>query len=85
VRVLPWKDEKHLQLAVFSNASGSGWGCILRLPDKPQQELHRHWDLAESDLPIVVKETLALHVLQTVAGLVSNVRIDCFVKLTAQP
>ena len=77
---LPWKDEKHFQLDVFSDASGSVWGGILRLPDHPQQELHGHWDLAENDLPIVVKETLALlYVLQRVACLVSNARVDCFV------
>ena len=77
---LPWKDEKHSQLDVFSDASGSGWGGILRLPDQPQQELHGLWDLSESDLPIMVKETLALlYVLRRVAGLISNARIDCFV------
>ena len=77
---LPWKDEKHSQLNVFSDASGSGWGGILRLPDQPQQELDGHWDLSESDLPTVVKETLALlYVLRRVVGLISNARIDCFV------
>ena len=77
---LPWKDEKHFQLDVFSDASDSGWGGILRLPDQPRQELHGHWDLSESDLPIVVKEALALlYVLRKVAGLISNARIDCFV------
>ena len=77
---LPWKDEKHFQLDVFSDASDSGWGGILRLPDQPRQEFHGHWDLSESDLPIVVKEALALlYVLRKVAGLISNARIDCFV------
>lgn len=77
---LPWKDEKHFQLDVFSDASDSGWGGILRLPDQPRQELHGHWDLSESDLPIVVKEALALlYVLRNVAGLISNARVDCFV------
>ena len=77
---LPWKDEKHFQLDVFSDASDSGWGGILRLPDQPRQELHGHWDLSESDLPIVVKEALALlYVLRKVAGFISNARIDCFV------
>jgi len=76
----PWKDEKHFQLKVFSDASDSGWGGILRLPDQPQQELHGHWDLSESDLPIVVKGALALlYVQREVAGLISNARIDCFV------
>ena len=77
---LPWKDEKHFQLDVFSDASDSGWGGILRRPDQPQQELHGYWDLSESDLPIIVKETLALlYVLQRVAGFISNARIDCLV------
>ena len=81
---LPWKDEKHFQLDVFSDASDSGWGGILRLPDQPRQELHGHWDLSESDLPIVVKEALALlYVLQNVAGLISNARVDCFVDSAA--
>ena len=55
-------------------------GGVLRLPGQPQQEFHGHWVLAEMDLPIVVKEALALlFVLQKVAHLVSNARIDCFV------
>ena len=61
-RFLPWKDEKHSQLDVFSDASDSGWGGILQLPDQPQQELHGHWDLSESDPLIVVKEALALYI-----------------------
>ena len=65
---LPWKDEKHFQLTVFSDASKSGWGGILRLPGQPQQEFRGHWDLHEGDLPIIVKEALALlFVLQRVA------------------
>ena len=77
---LPWKDEKHFQLDVFSDASGSGWGGILQFPEQPHQESHGLWDLAESDLPIVVKETLALlYVLQRVASLVFNARTDCCV------
>ena len=39
---LPWKDEKHFQLTVLSDASGSGWGGVLRLPDHPQKEIHGH-------------------------------------------
>ena len=77
---LPWKDEKHFQLTVFSDASKSGWGGILRLPGQPQQEFRGHWDVHEGDLPIIVKEALALlFVLQRVARLVSNARVDCFV------
>lgn len=77
---LPWKDEKHFQLNAFSDASGSGWGGVLRLPGQPQQEFHGHWDLTEIDLPIVVKEALALlFVLRRVAHLISNARVDCFV------
>ena len=56
---LPWKDEKHFQLTVLSDASGSGWGGVLRLPDHPQKEIHGHWDLLQSDLPIIVKEAMA--------------------------
>ena len=77
---LPWKDEKHFQLNAFSDVSGSGWGGVLRLPGQPQQEFHGHRDLTEIDLPIVVKEALALlFVLQRVARLISNARVDCFV------
>ena len=77
---LPWKDEKHFQLTVFSDASKSGWGGILGLHGQPQQEFRGHWDLHEGDLPIIVKEALALlFVLQRVARLVSNARVDCFV------
>ena len=50
------------------------------MPGQPQQEFRGHWDLHEGDLPIIVKEALALlFVLQRVARLVSNARVDCFV------
>ena len=50
------------------------------MPGQPQQEFRGHWDLREGDLPIIVKEALALlFVLQRVARLVSNARVDCFV------
>ena len=77
---LPWKDEKHFQLTVFSDASKSSWGGILRLPGQPQQEFRGHWNFHEGDLPIIVKEALALlFILQRVARLVSNARVDCFI------
>ena len=76
---LPWKDEKHFQLTVLSDASGSGWGGVLRLPDHPQKEIHGHWDLHQSDLPIIVKEAMALlFVLQNVVRLLLNARVDYF-------
>ena len=47
---------------------------------QPQQEFRGRWDLYEGDLPIIVKEALSLlFVLQRVARLVSNARVDCFV------
>jgi len=77
---LPWKDEKHFQLTVLSDASGSGLGGVLRLPDHPQREIHGHWDLHQGDLPIIVKEAMALlFVLQKVTRLVLNNRVDYFV------
>ena len=51
-----WKDEKHFQLTVFSDASRSGWGGILRLPSQLQQEFCGHWDLHEGDLLIIARE-----------------------------
>ena len=78
--LLPWKDEKHFQITVFSDESNSGWGGILHVPSQPQQDFRGHCDLHERDLPIIVKKALALlFVLQRVARLVSNARVDCFV------
>ena len=55
-------------------------GGILRLPSQRQQEFRGHWDLHESDLPIILKEALALlFVLKWVARLVSIARVDCLV------
>ena len=77
---LKWKQEFHLRVHVFSDASNTGWGGNLHQPGKSPLETRGYWDTTERKLPIVVKESLAL--LRTLENLLhthSNTRIDAFV------
>ena len=77
---LKWKQEFHLQVHAFSDASNTGWGGSLHQPGKSPLETRGYWDTTERKLPIIVKESLAL--LRTLENLLhthSNTRIDAFV------
>ena len=57
---LKWKQEFHLQVHAFSDASNTSWGGSVHQPGKSQLETRGYWDTTERKLPIVIKESLAL-------------------------
>lgn len=57
---LPWKNEKHSSITLFSDASDVGWGGSIRVPGKEDQLIRGYWDDSSRDLPIAVREAKAL-------------------------
>ena len=77
---LKWKQEFHLQVHAFSDASNTGWGGSLPQRGKSPLETRGYWDTTERKLPIFVKEALALlRTLENILHTHSNTRIDAFV------
>jgi hypothetical protein len=78
---LPWKDEKHVSVTVYTDASNTGWGGALKVPGSNSlQETRGYWGEESRSLPIAVKEAKAL--LVTLTSLLTetyNVRLDAFV------
>ena len=56
---VPWRDEKHVQLSVSTDASGYGWGGIVHL-SSGDQVLGDYWTEDQRSLNISTKEMLAL-------------------------
>ena len=54
---LPWRDKRHFQLKLFSDASFSGWGACLKLPGEAPVEARGYWDQTSRAYHIAVNET----------------------------
>lgn len=77
---LPWKDERHTSVTIFSDASNIGWGAVVRIPGKEEQHLRGYWDESSRDLPIAIREAKALlFTLESLNHAIVNSRLDCFV------
>ena len=77
---LPWKNEKHSSITLFSDASDVGWGGSIRVPGKEDQLIRGYWDESSRDLPIAVREAKALlYTLKSLDTSVANSRLDCFI------
>ena len=77
---LPWKDESHLQVQLFSDASNFGWGGCLFSPGLPKVVIRGYWDEAVRGRPIIVKEIQALRLtLENLLHCSENTRVDVFV------
>lgn len=77
---LPWKDEKHVSITLFCDASDVGWGGVLKVPEKEEKTLRGYWDDDTRQLPIAVREARALlHTLESVGEIIANSRVDCFI------
>ena len=61
-----WLLPRHLPLRIETDASSRAWGGVLRLPDQPAFECASIFEAAELELPINVKEMLA--VLRTITA-----------------
>lgn len=75
--VLPWPQEKHLTVRVFSDASNFAWGGIIEAPDQPRFSVRDYWSDNLRSLPIAVKEARALvSTLEAGKSIISNCRLD---------
>ena len=76
--VLPWRDEKHIQVALASDASGSGWGGLLLT--QPENPVSGYWTPQERQLDISTREALALEkVISSFSNSLRNARVDAHV------
>ena len=55
---LPWKEERHLQISLSSDASGSGWGATMKLSETITTS--DYWTDEEREFDIATREALAL-------------------------
>ena len=77
---LPWRDERHFQLTLFSDASFSGWGACLKLLGEAPVEARGYWDETSRGYHIAAKETRALfNAVQCLLAKSFNARVDVFV------
>lgn len=77
---LPWRNESHLQVRLFSDASNFGWGGCLFIPGRPEVVVRGYWDVADRERPIIVKETQALRLtLENLLHRSGDSRVDVFV------
>ena len=77
---LPWRNEAHLQVKLFSDASNFGWGGCLFIPDRPEVVTRGYWDEADRERPIIVKEIQAVRLtLENLLDRSANTRVDVFV------
>jgi len=77
---LPWRDERHFQLTLFSDASFSGWGACLKLSGEAPVEARGYWDGTSRGYHIAAKETRALfNAVQCLLAPSFSARVDVFV------
>lgn len=77
---LPWRNESHLQVQLFSDASNFGWGGCLFSPGRPEVVIRGYWDETDRGRPIIVKEVQALRLtLENLLHRSENTRVDVFV------
>ena len=75
---MPWHDERHITVAIASDASSYAWGGVL-LGDAGAviQEFGDVWSEPVLSQPIHVKETMALsHTLSALSDSIRNARVD---------
>lgn len=72
---LPWRDEKHFQLAIATDASASGWGgMLLSCPNLPASD---YWTEQEQSYDIATKEAVAVNkVLLSFSDTLRNTWVD---------
>ena len=75
---MPWREERHVQVSVVSDASNIGWGGLISSQEVPS--VSGYWSQTEQDLVIATKEAIALHkVLLSFAPILRNARVDALV------
>ena len=78
---LAWRKENHFIVKIISDASNTGWGRILSLPEA-LKETRDYWSPDESEVSggIAVKEAKALYqTLSIFRSELANGRVDAYV------
>lgn len=76
---LPWRDERHVQVTLATDASASGWGYSV-VSGTSGQEGSDYWSKEERALDIVTREALAVEkMLLSCKDQVQNARVDVLV------
>ena len=72
---IPWRDERHIQISVATDASSSGWGATVVSPNR--RELFDYWTQEEFTWDIATKEAMAINkMLLSCSDEVRNARVD---------
>ena len=75
---LKWREERHVQVKVATDASASGWGATITSP--VQKQMSDYWTREEESWDIATKEAMALNkLLLSSADLLRNARVDASV------
>ena len=74
----PWREERHLQIELATDASQTGWGGVISTPVK--QETSDYWSKDEMMLDIATREAIAVDkVLHAFKELVKDCRVDVMI------
>lgn len=75
---LPWRDERHVQISVATDAPASGWGASIISPFR--QEISDYWSGEELSWDVATKEAMAIdNSLLSCQDKVRNARVDALV------
>ena len=75
---LPWREERHLQIELATDASQTGWGGVISTPVK--RETSDYWSNDEMMLDITTREAIAVDkVLHAFKNLVKDCRVDVMI------
>ena len=72
---IPWRDERHIQVSVTTDASSSGWGATIVFPN--HRQIFDYWSREEYTWDIATKEAMAINkMLLSCWDEVRNARVD---------
>lgn len=74
---LPWFEERHRVIKIYTDAFNSGWGGVLFSSKGEPSKLPDYWTLRRMSKPIVIKEALALQ--NSLSAVAESVRNCCLV------
>lgn len=75
---LPWRDERHVQISVATDAPASGWGASIISPFR--QEISDYWSGEELSWDVATKEAMAIgNSLLSCQDKVRNARVTALV------
>ena len=76
--LLPWREERHLQIELATDASQTGWGGVISTPVK--QEVSDYWSKDEMMFDITTREAFTVDkVLRAFKDLVKDCRVDVMI------